>query len=94
MRAITSAATVAALMAGLLTGCNESGRGSSSRKKPSQLAACEKAFRKEYKRALEDQDDGKPPRKCRGIPKRELKRIAVRVIREETPRLPEPGDDR
>lgn len=79
--------TLAAGFALLLTmgasaeGCEEDPR----------LAKCEKAIRKEYRRAQEDQDDGRRPAKCRGVSKRELRRILVRVIREETPALDPPS---
>jgi hypothetical protein len=56
--------------------------------KPSKLAACEKAVRREYHKALEEQTDGRRPRVCNGIPQAELKEIVVRVIGEETPELP------
>lgn len=58
-----------------------------------RLAACEAAIRHEYRRALEASDDepestgGGKPKECDGLSRSRLRRIVVKIIREETPTI-------
>lgn len=91
-----AAALTMALAAVMLTGCDggtQQPKDGPSEARKKRLAACETAFREEWRRSQEDQDEGTPPRECRDVSKRAMKRILLRVIREETPRLdPETGE--
>jgi hypothetical protein len=59
----------------------------------SPAAACETAYRREYRKALDEQSDGHRPRACRGLDKATLRRIAVKVIEEESDPPADFGED-
>ncbi len=69
-----STAAVAAVLALTLTACG------SDEPDP---AACEQAMRKQFAEAMESGKEGRRPAECKGVPDKELERIAGKVIGEQ-----------